>query len=378
MNLGVGKMDEIRLIELKKFAIKSDVKTSLIECLELFSLNKMRDIAEYYGITGISKAKKLELIPLLFETITKNFLDSYIYFTPYQEEGFNNIIEKNIVEDVEIFCSIYYLLYYSGIAYYFYNNDKLYITIPTEIIEIYNNANLNELNKIKEKNQGIFKYMMALCNIYGIYDSEQFIKIFNMYHKEKMTEKEFVRYAEIMNTKQSYFSIDSEDYNNCLVFVGDDEDGELFEMLCGNIGRPYYNPTKDEIDFYANEAYQDTEQFKEFKKYLIDNKLVDENKIEDFVDEIRCSCQVDKSPSDIMEIVNGYGIIFKGMKDANEMMGLIIDMSNHERKWSLKGYSPNMIKSNSINPNIIKVTKIGRNEPCPCGSGKKYKKCCGK
>ena len=23
-------------------------------------------------------------------------------------------------------------------------------------------------------------------------------------------------------------------------------------------------------------------------------------------------------------------------------------------------------------------TKVGRNEPCPCGSGKKYKKCCGK
>ena len=26
----------------------------------------------------------------------------------------------------------------------------------------------------------------------------------------------------------------------------------------------------------------------------------------------------------------------------------------------------------------IKVKKIGRNDPCPCGSGKKYKKCCGK
>jgi uncharacterized protein len=24
-----------------------------------------------------------------------------------------------------------------------------------------------------------------------------------------------------------------------------------------------------------------------------------------------------------------------------------------------------------------KVPKVGRNEPCPCGSGKKYKKCCG-
>ncbi len=23
-----------------------------------------------------------------------------------------------------------------------------------------------------------------------------------------------------------------------------------------------------------------------------------------------------------------------------------------------------------------RVVKIGRNDPCPCGSGKKYKKCC--
>lgn len=26
---------------------------------------------------------------------------------------------------------------------------------------------------------------------------------------------------------------------------------------------------------------------------------------------------------------------------------------------------------------IVNATKIGRNEQCPCGSGKKYKKCCG-
>ncbi len=25
----------------------------------------------------------------------------------------------------------------------------------------------------------------------------------------------------------------------------------------------------------------------------------------------------------------------------------------------------------------IAEKKVGRNEPCPCGSGKKYKKCCG-
>lgn len=29
-------------------------------------------------------------------------------------------------------------------------------------------------------------------------------------------------------------------------------------------------------------------------------------------------------------------------------------------------------------PVIVDEVKVGRNDPCPCGSGKKYKKCCGK
>ena len=29
-------------------------------------------------------------------------------------------------------------------------------------------------------------------------------------------------------------------------------------------------------------------------------------------------------------------------------------------------------------PVIRDEPKVGRNDPCPCGSGKKYKKCCGR
>ena len=34
--------------------------------------------------------------------------------------------------------------------------------------------------------------------------------------------------------------------------------------------------------------------------------------------------------------------------------------------------------SEEINQSAIKTKKISRNAPCPCGSGKKYKHCCGK
>ena len=27
---------------------------------------------------------------------------------------------------------------------------------------------------------------------------------------------------------------------------------------------------------------------------------------------------------------------------------------------------------------VVSAAKVGRNDPCPCGSGKKYKKCCGR
>jgi len=35
------------------------------------------------------------------------------------------------------------------------------------------------------------------------------------------------------------------------------------------------------------------------------------------------------------------------------------------------------LKRPARHPRPAQSTKIGRNEPCPCGSGKKYKRCCG-
>ena len=46
--------------------------------------------------------------------------------------------------------------------------------------------------------------------------------------------------------------------------------------------------------------------------------------------------------------------------------GLLSEERRKELYWEQK-------KSGTV----VKEKKIGRNDPCPCGSGKKYKKCCG-
>lgn len=40
------------------------------------------------------------------------------------------------------------------------------------------------------------------------------------------------------------------------------------------------------------------------------------------------------------------------------------------------GSKPEMRRSNHMTV-VRNGPRIGRNDPCPCGSGKKYKKCCG-
>ena len=37
-----------------------------------------------------------------------------------------------------------------------------------------------------------------------------------------------------------------------------------------------------------------------------------------------------------------------------------------------------IVKAIKKSKTVVKGEKIGRNDPCPCGSGKKYKKCCGR
>lgn len=64
-------------------------------------------------------------------------------------------------------------------------------------------------------------------------------------------------------------------------------------------------------------------------------------------------------------------------------MEMLDDYLNNMPHWQLKGHTPVEAQAilnarRSITLPIISAKKPGRNDPCPCGSGKKYKNCCGR
>jgi len=66
--------------------------------------------------------------------------------------------------------------------------------------------------------------------------------------------------------------------------------------------------------------------------------------------------------------------------DENEFLHLKMAKAKHEnpRESHPEEETAPEVEHPPLNPIVRETPKVGRNEPCPCGSGLKYKKCHGK
>lgn len=63
---------------------------------------------------------------------------------------------------------------------------------------------------------------------------------------------------------------------------------------------------------------------------------------------------------------------------AEETLRFLYNVENPDKLERKRVANAMSIGKKQENKPVVKKEKIGRNDPCPCGSGKKYKKCCGK
>ena len=77
--------------------------------------------------------------------------------------------------------------------------------------------------------------------------------------------------------------------------------------------------------------------------------------------------QVKQRFIDIAKRMEKDGVDFKSIRQMKKWM--------KEHEAELKGEQAGMPKVETV---VHEGPRIGRNDLCPCGSGKKYKKCCGK
>ena len=99
-----------------------------------------------------------------------------------------------------------------------------------------------------------------------------------------------------------------------------------------------------------------------------------------FLDGINDSLKV-PNPIETMEADTEVSLAFDTEKLYKNMVDAKADWLYNLPQWD-KIYDEETRKrlymEQKMSGTVRKEKKIGRNDPCPCGSGKKYKKCCGR
>jgi uncharacterized protein YecA (UPF0149 family) len=65
---------------------------------------------------------------------------------------------------------------------------------------------------------------------------------------------------------------------------------------------------------------------------------------------------------------------FSNVETQRGFFDMIAGIVENTRHFKYRGHKESELKTQTV----VKEVKVGRNDPCPCGSGKKYKKCCGR
>lgn len=210
------------------------------------------------------------------------------------------------------------------------------------------------------------------------------------------------------------------------------EDGALPEVEACQQGKDYFIPRKAELLCYSDCSYcEPTPQAIKMRDFLSHALHLDERRadvaFEDILLYTRC---LNGEFQKIVDIVARVGATFDE-STLSEFAAIHQDFHNNTRMQHNRGYTPNEIiamtkpedripESVSFGPNIRKsladgtidakelrqsiltmelpddrlrplmlqaleeaeaagqIPTVGRNDPCPCGSGKKYKRCCGR
>jgi len=243
----------------------------------------------------------------------------------------------------------------------------------------------------------LIDYIISLTHLYGLVHKDKVLEIYNLQNENKVDEQAIIDIMkeDPQELKDNYIEI-YKDY-----FVNDSilEFRDFDELLRQKEGKPYYIPDKEELLKYKDDTYFEVnEQYNALKDYIAKNLMEgDDHKAEVLCDDIQGRCQFGFAINEIIDAFNERNISFEGEGQLNEVLQLVMDLKNNTRIWENNGHTPQEIFEKYEKPhlkplpeepfnfeeskdsNVISFKtgkKIGRNDPCPCGSGKKYKKCC--
>lgn len=377
--LGSGQLEKLA----QKIWSEIEVPFSLEEGLRTYTKSELDDIRKYLNLTGVSGLKKVDLlhvlveeIPKRMESICKNWDDTRLSLLLKIADNGGKITVPSSIGLVEA-----RYLRSTGLVFTGTNQGKEILAVPSELInQIRALKNNMTVRANVKRNTEWLTLSRGLLYYYGTLGGSQLIDMINSHTNEKVNEREYFEVIHDANAFMEDFQVDNHGFSDQAVVNPESVLAE--HKMRKNLS--FYPFSKQQLLTAGEPEFTNrNKSYVQLVNYLTQSFEIDKEEVETIVEECEFDIQNGATVNELMQYFNDM-FEFEGLNEVQKLMDHVTNLMNNTRLWALKGYTPNELaqEERATNPNKSlepkKAVKVGRNEPCPCGSGKKYKKCCGK
>lgn len=399
--------DVISEYRIKKRPTSSSVKGFLAG----YTKDTLYKLVQANGAEAKKSWKKGRIIEDLHQHIAGTLAERVLILNDRElallERFMNNEFDtKDITRnETEFFVNVFPVGVKMGLLFIEENSeDEFSFFVSKELLDIFQN-----LDEVREEYQekmtfvrDIEDVLRAGVHLYGILSTSRLLELWEIkYPDYKYTldfYDDFHALIPLITIKHDYHFV-----KNRLIasdkFVDSEEVQKFNHKYSEKMGADYYVPTKDEMMYYADHSFnRASAKYKKVQK-----------RAEKYAEDSEFTMETLE-----FHLVNGHGVSFvmrqiekhelmqfKTQKQLEKFVDVYVELHNNTRMWENGGFTPMELRPEELKvlderrepskndvpfsknrqrrekqkQQPIHVKKIGRNDPCPCGSGKKYKKC---
>ncbi|SOC42802.1 SEC-C metal-binding domain-containing protein [Salinicoccus kekensis] len=336
--------------------------------LQAYNMNDLKRLAKTISVKSYSTFKKDDLIKEI--TAVQKAPETAAYAYKYIDDAsFNSWKEAAEAEKNDALYPLedIFGLYIMGYAFEDpEKEDHFYLT--DTVIDLFRVVDTKENAEARLEVQRRLNLIRAALHLYGIVSFDQLIHLFKKYYDEDVTPSELVGFLE-----GSPYDISIDEDNEQIVI--DDMNYAQYEMVKKLQGdRPYYEPEFGKFIKFSDPNYIDeSSNHKKLKEWIEKNIDVPRSKHQGIYISLLQLIMRGEKQDEIVKYLMSLDVEFKNVQEQRDFFDNIAGIVENTRHFKYRGHKESELKTRTV----VKEVKVGRNDPCPCGSGKKYKKCCG-
>lgn len=348
-----------------------DENSSLEYHLNRMTKDELVKIGSKYGVRGITSLKKADAVAKVKEGIINNidrvlelldedaieYIDELISLDGVKKYTCNELINANYFRNRG--------LMFTGIS-----EETLNVILPEEVYQIIKDKLDGKLREKARKNSEIINLFAGMIYYYGVLSIDKFKSLVTEYIEYSLKDINVEAIIEDGVELGFDYQIDS----GLGYHIDVDDEVEILSLQQKEKGVEYYKFDKKALLKASRPDFiEENKQASKLEKVIGQLFVIDKNILKEEVDSFSIAIKNELPLEDaINTFLEAYEI--ESENEKNIFTIELTKLAKSIKRWVLKGYTQVELD----NKNKSNEEKVGRNDPCPCGSKKKYKKCCGR